>query len=166
MKGVTQESDEDPELTEDSLKPFISSELWRDVFDEQSAEMKSENLPAVKQETGNNNKKTKKLSKQVSWNDAPDVKNEPTDSADESSQEDDESAEDLNAVCDERSMERNICKCDSKEKKKHQYNETEKNDKAEERKENETKEKEKDVEPGKFDGVLSDTDDSDATAER
>lgn len=63
-------------------------------------------------------------------------------------------------------MERNICKCDSKEKKKYQCNEIEKNDKVEERKENEIKEKEKDVELGKFDGVFSDIDDSDVIVER
>ncbi|XP_022783132.1 uncharacterized protein LOC111323938 isoform X2 [Stylophora pistillata] len=166
MKGVSPESDEDPELTEDSLKPFISSKLWRDIFDEQSTETKSEDLPADKQETGNNNKETKNLSKQVSWNDdAQDVKNESTDSAHENSQEDDESTDDLNTVYDECSTKRNTCKCDSKETKTHQYKETEKNDLAEERNGNKNETMERDVEPGKFDGVFSDTDDSDATAE-
>lgn len=165
MKGLSPENDEYPDFNEDSLTLFASNEPWRDLLDEQPSETQSASLPANKKETKNDNNQTKKLSKQVSWGDGRDIKNESTDSGDESSQEDG-STEELNTVCDNCSLEMKCCTCDNGMIQNHQCKEMEKNDKAGEKNENEGKEKEKDVEPGKFDGVFSDTDDSDASAER
>ena len=162
MKGLSPENDDYPDVPEESFTSFIHDESLKDIFQDRSLETQSGTLPDVnKQQTSTDNKQTKKLNKQVSWHDTQDAKNENTDSDDESSQED-ENTEKLNIVCDKCSLEIKCCNCDSGVALDQCV---EKDGKSEEM-EDESNGKEKDVEPGKFDGVFSDTDDSEASAER
>lgn len=157
MKGLSPENDEYLDEKDDS---FISEPLK----DEQSTETQSATLPVNEAETSSDHKQTKKLNKQVSWSDARDAKSESSDSGDESLQEDEDSKK-LNSLCDKCSFEIKSCNCDSGVDLNDHCIVKEKDSKADQV-EGEVKEKEKDDEPGKFDGVFSDTDDSEASGER
>lgn len=117
-------------------------------------------LPANKVETSTDNKQRKKLNKQVSWGDKQDTRSESSDSGDESSREDEN--EKLNNICDKCTLEFECCNCDSEVALDEQCTKKEKDSSTEDQ----AKDKEKDVEPGKFDGVFSDTDDSEGSGER
>lgn len=160
MKGLSPENNETLNENEDSVTSVIQNEPLKD---DESPETQSMSFPVNKEETSTNNEQIKKLNKQVSWGDTQDAKNESSDSGDESSQED-ENSEKMN-ICDTCSLEIKSCNCDSGVVLDDQCSKKEKDSKTEVM-EDETKEKEKDVEPGKFDGVFSDTDDSEASGER
>ncbi|XP_078352937.1 uncharacterized protein LOC144637734 isoform X1 [Oculina patagonica] len=160
MKGLSPEDNGYLDENEDNVTSVIQNEPLKD---DQSPETQSMSLPVNKVETSSDNKQIKKLNKQVSWGDKQDAKNESSDSGDESSQED-ENSEKLNITCDTCSLEIKSCNCDSGVALDDQCSKKEKDSKTEEM-ENEAKEKENDVEPGKFDGVFSDTDDSEASGE-
>lgn len=161
MKGLSPESNEYLDEKEDSFISVIQNEPFKD---EQLLETQSANLPANNVETSSDDKQTKKLNKQVSWRDSQDAKSESSDSGDESSQED-ENLKKLTSVCDKCSFEVECCNCDSGVALDDQCTVKEKDSKTDQV-QDEVTEKEKDVEPGKFDGVFSDTDDSEASGER
>ena len=152
MKGLSPESDEYLDEKDDSFISVIQNEP---LIDEQSTETQSETLPVNNRETSSGHKQTKNLNKQVSWSDARDAKSESSDSGDESSQEDEDSKK-LHSVCDN---------CDSGVALNDHCIVKEKDSKIDQV-EGEVEEKEKDDEPGKFDGIFSDTDDSEASGER
>lgn len=158
MKGLDPEDNGYLDENEDSATSVIQNGPLKD---DQSPETQSKTLLVNKVETSTDSKQIKKLNKQVSWGDTQDAKNESSDSGDESSQEDENS----NITCETCSLNIKCCNCDSGVALDHQCTKKEKDSETEEI-ENETKEKEKDVEPGKFDGVFSDTDDSEASGER
>ncbi|XP_020611801.1 uncharacterized protein LOC110050239 isoform X2 [Orbicella faveolata] len=160
MKGLSPENDEYLDEKDDSFISVIQSEPLKD---EQSTEPQSATLPINEEETSIDHKRTRKLNKQVSWSDTRDAKSESSDSGDESSQED-ENSEKLNSVCDKCSFEIKSCNCDSGVALNDHCTVKEKDSKTDQV-EGEVKEKEKDDEPGKFDGVFSDTDDSEASGE-
>ena len=149
MKGLSPENDENLDEKEDSFISVIQNEP---IKDEQSTETQSATLPVSEGETSSDHKQTKKLDKQVSWSDTRDAKSESSDSGDESLQ-DDEDSKKLNSVSDSGVALNDHCMVKEKDSKTDQA-------------EGEVKEKEKDDEPGKFDGVFSDTDDSEASGER
>lgn len=161
MKGLSPENDEYLDEKDDSFISVIQNEPLKD---EQSTEPQSATLPINEEETSSDHKRTRKLNKQVSWSDTRDAKSESSDSGDESSQED-ENSEKLNSVCDKCSFEIKSCNCDSGVALTDHCTLKEKDSKTDQV-EGEVKEKEKDDEPGKFDGVFSDTDDSEASGER
>ena len=156
MKGLSPESDKYLDEKDDSFISVIQNEPLKD---EQSTEPQSATLPVNKGESSSDHKQTKKLNKQVSWSDVQDAKSESSDSSDESSQEDEDSKK-LHSVCDKDSSEIKSCDCDSGVALNDQK------DCKTDQVEGEVKEKEKDDEPGKFDGVFSDTDDSEGSGER
>lgn len=158
IKGLSPENDDYLDEKEENFISVIQNEP---IKDEQSPA-----LPVNNGETSSDEKQTKKLNKQVSWSDAQDInaKRESSDSGDESLQED-ENSEKLNSVCDNCSIEMKSCNSDSGVALNGQCTLKE-NDSETDQMEREDKEKEKDVEPGKFDGVFSDTDDSEASDER
>ena len=151
IKGLSPENDDYLDEKEESFISVIQNEPLKD---EQSLA-----LPVNNGETSSDEKQTKKLNKQVSWSEAQDInaKRESPDSGDESLQED-ENSEKLNS-------EMKSCNCDSGVALNGQCTLKE-NDSKTDQMEGEDKEKEKDVEPGKFDEVFSDTDDSEASDER
>lgn len=161
MKGLSPENDEYLNEEEDSFVSVIQNEPLKD---EESTEIQSATLPVSEGETSSDHKQTKKLNKQVSWSDIRDAKSESSDSGDESLQEDEDSKK-LNSVCDKWSFEIKSCNCDSGVALNDHCTVKEKDSKTDQV-EGEVKEKEKDDEPGKFDGVFSDTDDSEASGER
>lgn len=161
MKGLSPENDEYLNEDEDSFVSVIQNEPLKD---EESTETQSATLPVSKGETSSDHKQTKKLNKQVSWSDIRDAKSESSDSGDESLQEDEDSKK-LNSVCDKCSFEIKSCNCDSGVALNDHCTVKEKDSKTDQV-ESEVKEKEKDDEPRKFDGVFSDTDDSEASGER
>ena len=161
MKGLSPENDEYLNEEEDSFVSVIQNEPLKD---EESTETQSATLPVGEGETSSDHKQTKKLNKQVSWSDIRDTKSESSDSGDESLQEDEDSKK-LNSVCDKCSFEIKSCNCDSGVALNDHCTVKEKDSKTDQV-EGEVKEKEKDDEPGKFDGVFSDTDDSEASGER
>ena len=161
MKGLSPENDEYLNEEEDSFVSVIQNEPLKD---EESTETQSATLPVSEGETSSDHKQTKKLNKQVSWSDIKDAKSESSDSGDESLQEDEDSKK-LNSVCDKCSFEIKSCNCDSGVALNDHCTVKEKDSKTDQV-EGEVKEKEKDDEPGKFDGVFSDTDDSEASGER
>lgn len=158
IKGLSPENDDYLDEKEENFISVIQNEPLKD---EQSPA-----LPVNNGETSSDQKQTKKLNKQVSWSEAQDInaKRESSDSGDESLQED-ENSEKLNSVCENCSIEMKSCNCDSGVALIGQCTLKE-NDSKTDQMECEDKEKEKDVEPGKFDGVFSDTDDSEASDER
>ena len=153
MNGLSPENFENLDEKYDSFTSVIQNEP---LEDEQSTETQSAALPISKGETSSDNKQSKKLNKQVSWSNGRNAKSESSDSGDESSQED-ENSEKLNEMKN--------CNCDSVVALNDQCTVKEK-DRKTDQVEGEVKEKEKDVEPGKFDGVFSDTDDSETSGER
>lgn len=161
MKGLSPVNDEYLNEEEDSFVSVIQNEPLKD---EESTETQSATLPVSEGETSSDHKQTKKLNKQVSWSDIKDAKSESSDSGDESLQEDEDSKK-LNSVCDKCSFEIKSCNCDSGVALNDHCTVKEKDSKTDQV-EGEVKEKEKDDEPGKFDGVFSDTDDSEASGER
>ena len=161
MKGLSPENDEYLNEEEDSFVSVIQNEPLKD---EESTETQSATLPVSEGETSSDHKQTKKLNKQVSWSDIRDAKSESSDSGDESLQEDEDSKK-LNSVCDKCSFEIKSCNCDSGVALNDHCTVKEKDSKTDQV-EGEVKEKEKDDEPGKFDGVFSDTDDSEVSGER
>lgn len=161
MKGLSPVNDEYLNEEEDSFVSVIQNEPLKD---EESTETQSATLPVSEGETSSDRKQTKKLNKQVSWSDIKDAKSESSDSGDESLQEDEDSKK-LNSVCDKCSFEIKSCNCDSGVALNDHCTVKEKDSKTDQV-EGEVKEKEKDDEPGKFDGVFSDTDDSEASGER
>ena len=161
MKGLSPESDEYLDEKDDNFISVIQNEPLKD---DQSTETQSETLLVNNGETSSDRKQTKKLNKQVSWSDARDAKSESSDSGDESSQEDEDSKK-LHSVCDKNSFEIESCNCDSGVALNDHCIVKEKDSKKDQG-EGEVGEKEKDDEPGKFDGVFSDTDDSEASGER
>ena len=140
---------------------FISVIQNEPLKDKQSTETQSATLKVSEGETSSDHKQAKKLNKQVSWSDTRGAKSESSDSGDENLQEDEDS-KNLNSVC---SSEIKSCNCDSGVALNDHYTLKEKDSKADQG-EGEVKEKEKDDEPGKFDGVFSDTDESEASGER
>lgn len=161
MKGLSPVNDEYLNEEEDSFVSVIQNEPLKD---EESTETQSATLPVSEGETSSDRKQTKKLNKQVSWSDIKDAKSESSDSGDESLQEDEDSKK-LNSICDKCSFEIKSCNCDSGVALNDHCTVKEKDSKTDQV-EGEVKEKEKDDEPGKFDGVFSDTDDSEASGER
>lgn len=161
MKGLSPVNDEYLNEEEDSFVSVIQNEPLKD---EESTETQSATLPVSEGETSSDHKQTKKLNKQVSWSDIKDAKSESSDSGDESLQEDEDSKK-LNSICDKCSFEIKSCNCDSGVALNDHCTVKEKDSKTDQV-EGEVKEKEKDDEPGKFDGVFSDTDDSEASGER
>lgn len=158
IKGLSPENDDYLDEKEENFISVIQNEPLKD---EQSLA-----LPFNNGETSSDQKQTKKLNKQVSWSDAQDInaKRESSDSGDESLQED-ENSEKLKSLCDNYSIEIKSCNSDSGVALNGQCTLKE-NDSKTVQMEGEDKEKEKDVEPGKFDGVFSDTDESEASGER
>ena len=161
MKGLSPENDEYLDELDDSFISVVQNEPLKD---EQSTETQSATLPVSEGETSSDHKQTKKLNKQVSWSDTRDAKSDSSDSGDESLQEDEDSKK-LNSVCDKCSFEIKSCNCDSGVALNDHCMVKEKDSKTDHG-EGDVKDKDKDDEPGKFDGVFSDTDDSEASGER
>lgn len=161
MKGLSPENDDFLDETEESFISVTGNPSLEDHV--QSLETQPTISLINKQENSTDKKETNKLNKQVSWHDKEDMKNESSDSGDESSDED-ESLEESKTVRDKCSSESACCKCDSGVGLVDQM--TEQGEACNTKNGDESKGKEKDAEPGKFDGVFSDTDDSEGSAER
>ena len=163
MKGLSPESDEILDETEESFFPENDDSSLDALFEEQSADAQSTTSTTNKQQTLIDKKETSKLNKQVSWSDNKDAKNESSDSDDENSEED-ESSQKSETVFEKCFSEVSHCKCDSGVALNDQLMEKEKDVKTGD--EDRPEGKEKVDEPKKFNGVFSDTDDSEGSDER
>ena len=154
MKGLSPENDDILDETEESFFPANDDSSLDALFEEQSADARSTTSTTNEQQTLIDKKETSKLNKQVSWSDNKDAKNESSDSDNDSSEEDESS---------QKSETVSHYKCDSGVALDDQLMEKEKDKTGDE----DTPEgKEKVDEPRKFDGVFSDTDDSEGSDER
>ena len=161
MKGLSPEDDDC--VDEESFISADNDPSIEGLFQEQSLETQTSCMtdgqgPVSKRET-------KKLQKQVSWNDRQSTKDKTSD-ADSDSSEEDENISKPAPTCDKCSSEISTSyNCDSEIALDDQVeNKAEGNQTA--NGSDEAKGKEKDVELGKFDGVFSDTDDSEGSDER
>ena len=157
LKGL---SPDDTEYLDDNDGSITSVIQYEPLNNCQSPETQSTTLLASKVENSTENKQRKKLNNQVSWGDKKDRNSESSGSGDESSQEDEN--EKFSNICDKCTLEFECCNCDSGVALDEQCMKKEKDSTTEDQ----AKAKEKDVEPGKFDGVFSDTDDSEGSGER
>lgn len=163
MKGLSPEDDDCVDEPEESFISADDDPSIEGLFQEQSLETQTSCMtdgqgPVSKRER-------KKLQKQVSWNDRQSTKDKTSD-ADSDSSEEDENISKPAPTCDKCSSEISASyNCDGEIALDDQVeNKAEGNQTA--NGSDEAKGKEKDVEPGKFDGVFSDTDDSEGSDER
>lgn len=163
MKGLSPESGDILGETEESFFPANDDSSLKAVFEERSADAQSTTSTTNKQQTLIDKKETSKFNKQVSWSDNKDAKNESSDSDDENSEED-ESSQKSETVCEKGFLEASHCKCDSGVALNDYFMAKEKDVKTGD--EDGLEGKEKVDEPRKFDGVFSDTDDSEGSDER
>ena len=161
MKGLSPEIDDFLDDTEDT---FISASNGLSPTEAPFQEQPPEATTSanIEQQNSTDKKDTNKLSKQVSWSDTQNMKNESFDTSDESSEED-ESSKKSNNFCDKCLSGISCCNCDIGEALDDQVKEK---DSKTEDVGDETEGREKDTEPRKFDGVFSDTDDTEGSAER
>lgn len=166
MKGLSPENDDCVDEPEESFISADNDPSMEGLFQEQSLETQTSCMTdgqdsVSKKET----QKLKKLKKQVSWNDGQSTKDKTSDSDSDSSEEDENISKPA-PICEKRPSEISAsCNCDSEIALDDQVeNEAEENQTA--NGSDEAKGKDKDVEPGKFDGVFSDTDDSEGSDER
>ena len=164
MKGLSPENDDHQDELEESFISINNDSSLQALFQEQSPETLPTTLPMTEQQNSANKKEAKRLNKQVSWSDTQDIKNGSSDSGSESSEEED-SLPNSKSVCDKCFSKTACCNCDSGVALDDRLEDKDKDSKTE-TDADEMKGKEKDVEPGKFDGVFSDTDDSEGSAER
>ena len=163
MKGQSPENDDILDDTEESFFPANDDSSLEALFQEQSAEAQSTASTTNKQQTLIDKKEKSKFNKQVSWSDNKDTKNESSNSGDESSEED-ENSQKSETVCEKCLSNVLNCKCDSGVALDDNLMGKEKDVKTGD--EDGPEGKEKVDEPRKFDGVFSDTDDSEGSAER
>ena len=160
MKGLSPENDDCVDEPEESFLSADNDPSMEGLFQEQSLETQTSCMTDGQDSVSK--KETKKLKKQVSWNDGQSTKDKTSDSDADSSEEDEKPA----PICEKRPSEISAsCNCDSEIALDDQVeNEAEENQTA--NGSDEAKGKDKDVEPGKFDGVFSDTDESEGSDER
>ena len=162
MKGLSPEDDDILDETEESFIPVHDDLSIEALFQEQLPENQSISAPTDKQQTFTDKKETNKLNKQVSWGDTKKEKHDSSESGDESSEED-EGSQNSKTVCEKCSAE--LCKCDSGVVAlDNQLIDKEKDVKTGD--DEKLDEKEMNIEARKFDGVFSDTDESEESAER
>ena len=163
MKGLSPEDDDCVDEPEESFISADNDPSIEGFFQEQSLETQTSCMTDGQDPVSK--KETKKLKKQVSWNDGQSSKDKTSDSDSDSSEED-ENISNPAPISEKRPSEISAsCNCDSEIAFDDQVeNKAEENQTANGT--DEAKGKEKDVEPGKFDGVFSDTDDSEGSDER
>ena len=163
MKGLSPEDDDCVDEPEESFISADNDPSIEGFFQEQSLETQTSCMTDGQDPVSK--KETKKLKKQVSWNDGQSTNNKTSDSDSDSSEEDENISKPA-PICEKRPSEISAsCNCDSEIAPDDQVeNKAEENQMA--NGSDEAKGKEKDVEPGKFDGVFSDTDDSEGSDER
>ena len=164
MKGLSPENDDYQDEPEESFISIENDPSLEALFQEQSSDTLPTTSTMTEQQNLTNKKETKRLNKQVSWSDTQDKKNRSSDSGSESSDEED-SLPNSKSVCDKCSSKTACCNCDSGVALDDQVEVNVKDSKTESDAD-EMKGNEKDVESGKFDGVFSDTDDSEGSVER
>ena len=163
MKGLSPENDDCVDGPDESFISADNDPSIEGLFQEQSLETQTSCMTDGHHPVGK--KETKKLKKQVSWNDRQSTKDKSSHSDSDSSEEDENISKPA-PISEKRSSEVSAsCNCDGEIALDDQVE-----NKAAENQtaigSDQAKGKEKDVEPGKFDGVFSDTDDSEGSEER
>ena len=158
MKGLSPEDDDCVDEPEGSFISADNDPSTEGLFQEQSFETQTSCM--TDGQDSFSKKETKKLKKQVSWNDGQSTKDKTSDSDSDSSEEDENISKPA-PTCEECSSQISASEIalDDQVENKAEENQTANGS-------DEAKGKEKDVEPGKFDGVFSDTDDSEGSDER
>ena len=159
MKGLSPETDDYVDEPEESFLSADNDPSIEGLFQEQSLEIQTSCMT-----DGQDSASKVETKKQVSWNDRQSTNDTTSDSDSDSSE--DENISKPARICDKCSSEiSGSCNCDSGIALDDQVeNKAEENQMA--NGSEEPREKEKDAEPGKFDGVFSDTDDSEGSDER
>lgn len=164
MKGLSPETDDYLDEPEESFISADNDPSIEGLFQEQS--LGTQTSCMTDGQDSATKVETKKLKKQVSWNDRQST-NDTTSDSDSDGSEEDENISKPARICEKCSSEisGSCCNCDGGIALDDQVeNKAEENQMA--NGSDEPREKEKDAEPGKFDGVFSDTDDSEGSDER